>query len=231
VLIVSNIDLTKTIDVMKPTTFLNSSIREPVLNINNDYRYMKMGYYVSLHAEVLENLVIPRSEDAIDAYRHPILLIKASKHGIPTLPHIVTDSAKQIIARFGFPVIVFAVNPFSNGGYKTAQNRSALYRALRSLGLSHKFTVCAQPLRGKMVSVKTVFGQSSHGGQVEEVARKFYEAFRLPICKLHIQLFDDKAYLCGIEKMENAEIVPADLRLISEEVAQISKIGEKYWLR
>jgi len=230
VLVVSNIDLIKNTSAMKPSTFLNTSVSDHILNLNNDYRYMKMGYYVSLHAEVLGNPVIPRSENAIDAYRHPILLIKASKHGIPTLPHIVTDSAKQIIKELGFPTVVFAVNPFSNGGFKIARNRSALYRALRSFGLNHKFTVCAQPLIGEIVSVKTIFGKCDRHGSIGEVAKKFYEIFRLPICKLHIQQFEEKAYLSGIEKLEVEEITQTELRLISEEVFRISKIGEKYWL-
>jgi len=214
---------------MKPSTFLNKSIREHVLNINNDYRYMKMGYYVSLHAEVLGNHVIPRSENALDAYRHPILLIKAAKHGIPTLPHIVTDSANQIIAKLGFPLVIFAVNPFSNGGYKTAQNKSALYRALRSFGLNHKFAVCAQPLVSEMVSINTIFGKCAQPRQVQELARRFYEVFKLPICKLNIQQRETNVYLCGVEKLEVEEITPTELKLVSEEISHISKLGEKYW--
>ena len=229
-LVVSNIDLTTNTPKMEPITFLKSTIRAFTLNLNNDYRYMKMGYYVSLHAEVLGNPVIPHSENVIDAYRHPILLIKASKLGIPTLPYIVTDSAKQIIKELGFPIVVFAVNPFSNGGFKIARNKSALYGALRSFGLNHKFTVCAQPLVGEIISAKTIFGKCNHRGSVGHVAKKFYETFRLPICKLHIQQFEEKAYLCGIEKLEIEEITPAELKFISEEISRISKIGEKYWL-
>ena len=59
VLVVSNIDLTIDSLIMKPATFLDASIKEPTLNISNDYRYLKTGYYVSLHAEVLGNPVIP----------------------------------------------------------------------------------------------------------------------------------------------------------------------------
>lgn len=230
VIVVSNIDLTTDASVVEPSTFLNSSFRGFVLNINNDYRYMKMGYYVSLHAEVLGDPVIPTSEDGIDAYRHPILLMRAAKAGIPTLPYIVTDSAKQMISEFGFPLMIFAVNPFSNGGFRIAQNRSALYRALRSLGLNHKYAVCVQPLVGEVVSVKSVFGKCDGDSNVGDVAKSFYEVFKLPICKLHLQRFKDKAYLCGIEPLKMEEVLPSDLRLISEEVSRISKFGEKYWL-
>src|SRR4030067_2616098 len=105
---------------MKPSKFLESSIKGFTLNINNDYRYLKTGYYVSLHAEVLGNAVIPSSENIIDSSRTPILLLRAARAGIPTLPFLVTDSVKKIVSDFGFPVVVFAVNPFIHEGYKTA---------------------------------------------------------------------------------------------------------------
>ena len=85
-LVVSNIDLTTDLPVMKPSTFLESFIKDFTLNLNNDYRYMKTGYYVSLHAEILGNTVIPSSENIIDSSRTPILLLRAARAGIPTLP-------------------------------------------------------------------------------------------------------------------------------------------------
>ena len=144
---------------MNPGTFLDSTIKEPVLNLNNEYRYLKTGYYVSLHAEVLGNRVIPSCEDIIDSSRTPILLLRASRAGVPTLPSLVTDSVKKIISEIGFPVVIFAVNPFIYDGYKTANNKSALYRVKKSLGMNYKFAVCAQPLKGDLFSIKTFFGK------------------------------------------------------------------------
>ena len=149
VLVVSNIDLTTNSQVMKPATFLDSSIKEATININNEYRYLKTGYYVSMHAEVLGNSVIPSCENIIDSSRTPILLLRAAKAGVPTLPFLVTDSVKKITNELGFPVILFAVNPFIYDGYKLAHNKSALYRAMKSLGMNYKFAVCAQPLKGE----------------------------------------------------------------------------------
>jgi len=211
---------------MKPSTFLGSSIKDFTLNINNDYRYLKTGYYVSLHAEILGNPVIPPSENIIDAYRTPILLLKASKAGIPTLPYIVTDSVKQIISQFDFPVVVFAVNPFSYDGFRIAKNRSALYRAVKSLGISYKFAVCAQPLIGEMISFKSIFGKCDQAEVIKEISRKVYTVFKIPICKLHVQRVEEKAYLCGVQPLKREELLPADLRMISEEIFQISKNGE-----
>jgi hypothetical protein len=212
---------------MKPSTFLESSVKGFTLNINNDYRYLKTGYYVSLHAEVLGNPVIPPSENIIDAYRTPLLLLRASKAGIPTIPYIVTDSAKQIISQFNFPVVVFAVNPFSFDGYKIAKNRSALYRAMKSLGMNYKFDVCVQPLRGSMLSFKSIFGKCDLEEDVRKISAKVYEVFRIPICKLHVQRIENSLYLCGLQPLKKEEISPQDLRIISEEVSRIFNNGDQ----
>jgi hypothetical protein len=211
---------------MNPSTFLESSIKDFTLNINNDYRYLKTGYYVSLHAEILGNPVIPSSENTIDAYRTPILLLRASKAGIPTMPYLVTSSVKQIISELNFPVVIFAVNPFSYDGFKTAKNRSALYRAVKSLGMNYKFDVCAQPLKGEMISLKSIFGRSELNGAANEISKKVYEVFKIPICKLHIQRIQEKAYLCGFQPLKNEELCPRDLEIISERISEISKNGE-----
>lgn len=205
---------------MKPSTFLESSVKDFTLNINNDYRYLKTGYYVSLHAEVLGNSVIPPSESILDAYRTPLLLLRASKAGIPTIPYIVTDSAKQITSQFNFPVVVFAVNPFSFDGYKIAKNRSALYRAIKSLGMNYKFDVCVQPLRGKMLSFKSIFGKCDLEEEVKKISAKVYEVFKIPICKLHVQRTENGVYLCGLQPLRKEEISPQDLRTISKEVLE-----------
>ncbi len=229
VLVVSNIDLTTKIQVMKPATFLEASIKESTLNLNNEYRYMKTGYYVSMHAEVLGNRVIPSCEDIIDSSRTPILLLRAAKAGVPTLPSLVTDSVKKIITEIGFPVMLIAVNPFIYDGYKIAQNKSALYRAMKSLGMNYKFAVCVQPLKGELCTVKSFFGKAqSMDKPIQEIAKKVYETFKIPVCKLHIQKIVDKAYLCGLQPVEKEELSRQDLQTISKEVLLISEQGEHF---
>jgi hypothetical protein len=211
---------------MKPSTFLDSSIKDFTLNINNEYRYMKTGYYVSLHAEVLGNAVIPTSENIIDSSRTPILLLRASRAGIPTLPYVVTDSVKKIISELGFPAVIFAVNPFIYDGYKVARNKSALYRAIKSLGMNYKFAVCAQPLKGEMVSFKSIFGRCDQEESIERISEKVYELFKIPVCKLHVQKVEDKAYLCGLQPLRKDEFSSSDLKTISREVVLLSQQGE-----
>jgi hypothetical protein len=228
VLVVSNIDLTNDLRIMKPSEFLEASIKESTLNINNDYRYMKTGYYVSLHAEVLGNAVIPSSENIIDSSRTPILLLRAARAGIPTLPFLVTDSVKKIVSELNFPVAVFAVNPFIYDGFKIANNKSALYRAMKSLGMNYKFAVCAQPLKGKIVSFKSFFGKCDQDEETEKISEKVYALFKIPVCKLHVQKVEDKAYLCGLQPIGKDRLSPSDLKTISKEILLISKQGEHF---
>jgi len=229
VLVVSNIDLTTNMQVMKPATFLDSTIKEATLNISNEYRYMKTGYYVSMHAEILGNQVIPSCENIIDSSRTPILLLRAAKAGVPTLPFLVTDSVKKITTELGYPVILFAVNPFIYDGYKIANNKSALYRGMKSLGMNYKFAVCAQPLKGELFTIKSFFGKTANQDtQTQEIAKRVFETFKIPVCNLHIQKTVDKAYLCGLQPVSKEELSEIDLQQISKEVMLISEQGEHF---
>ncbi|HEX7482364.1 MAG TPA: RimK-like ATPgrasp N-terminal domain-containing protein [Candidatus Bathyarchaeia archaeon] len=226
-LVVSNFDLTDELKALKPSQFLESSIKDTTININNEYRYLKTGYYVSLHAEVLGNSVIPSCENIIDSSRTPILLLRAKRAKIPTLPFIVTDSVKKIMTELKLPVVIFAVNPFIYEGYEVAKNKSALYRALKSLGMNYKFTVCAQPLTGEMFTVKSFLGKSQlEDEQISAITEKVYELFKIPICKVHVQKTEGKAFLCGLEPMKETELSKNDLELISKEIMLISQQGE-----
>jgi hypothetical protein len=229
VLVVSSIDLSDDLHTLTPSAFLESSKKELTVNLTNDYRYLKTGYYVSLHAEVLGSNVIPSCENIIDASRTPILLLRATRAKIPTMPFLVTDNVKKIMEEVGLPVVVFAVNPFIYEGYKVAKNKSALYRAMKSLGMNYKFTVCAQPLKGELKSVKSVFGKSDLvDEQISALTQKVYELFRIPLCKIHVQKTEDKAFLCGLEPLKETELSKADKDVISREILLISQQGEHF---
>lgn len=229
VLVVSSLDLDDDLQTLTPSAFLESSKKELTINLTNDYRYLKTGYYVSLHAEVLGSNVIPSCENIIDSSRTPILLLRATRAGIPTIPFVVTDNVKKIVEEVGFPTVVFAVNPFIYEGYKVAKNKSALYRAMKSLGMNYKFTVCAQPLKGEIQTVKSVFGKSIGADeQISAITQKVYELFKLPLCKLHVQKAEDKAFLCGLEPLKETELSKADKDVISKEILLISQQDEHF---
>lgn len=227
-LVVSSINLTDGLKTVRPSEFLDSSSKGFIVNINNEYRYLKTGYYVSLHAEILGNQVIPSSKNIIDTSRTPILLLLAAKAGIDTLPFIVTDCVKKIVSEIGLPAVVFAVNPFIYEGFEVANNKSGLYRALKSLGMNYKFDVCAMPLKGQMITVKSFFGKCQNTDQeVDAIAEKVYEFFKIPICKLHIQKVEGKAYLNGLQPLKQTELASSDLEVIAKEIQQFSLQGEQ----
>jgi len=223
VLVVSNLDLAKNVQAISPAKFLESQSKGFTLNLDNDYRYLKTGYYVSMHAEILDNPVIPTSKNIIDANRTPILLLKAQKAGIPTLPNLTTGSVKQILEETEFPLVLFAVNPFMYDGYKIAKNKSALYRAVKSLGMNYKFAVCVQPLVGEMISFKSIFGKCTQDEALRRISEKAYEVFKIPICKLHVQRTEKETYLCGLQPLHREEILPYDVNVICEQVSEMSK--------
>lgn len=227
-MVVSNLNLTERLKTVRPSEFLDSSSKDLTVNINNEYRYLKTGYYVSLHAEILGNTVIPSSKNIIDTSRTPILLLRASRAGIDTLPFVVTDCVKKIISDVGLPAVVFAVNPFIYEGFEIAKNKSGLYRAMKSLGMNYKFDVCAMPLKGEMVSVKSFFGKCPEGdAEVCALAEKVYALFKIPVCRLHIQKVEGKAFLNGLQPLKQKELVSSDLELISKEIMLFSQQGEQ----
>jgi hypothetical protein len=93
--------------------------------------------------------------------------------------------------------------------------------------MNYKFAVCAQPLKGEMFSIKSFFGTSAHENEeVRKISEKVYELFKIPVCKLHIQKVEEKAYLCGLQPLRKDELSPCDLKTISREILLLAKQGE-----
>ncbi len=158
---------------------------------------------------------------------HQFFCYALTRAKIPTAPFLVTDSVTKIMAELKLPVVVFAVNPFIYEGYQVAKNKSALYRTMKSLGMNYKFTVCAQPLMGEMFTIKSFLGKSQiKDEQISAITEKVYELFKIPICKLHVQKAEGKAFLCGLEPLKEKELSKKDRELISKEIMLISQQGE-----
>ena len=93
--------------------------------------------------------------------------------------------------------------------------------------MNYKFDVCAQPLRGEMVTVKSLFGKSQIADeQISALIEKVYQFFKIPICKIHVQKSEDKAFLCGLEPLKESNLSKSDLELISKEIMLISQQDE-----
>jgi hypothetical protein len=218
--------------VVEARSFLISGGRQPlVVNISPDYRYMKMGYYVSLHADLIGSPVIPKCSDVLDVYRTPISLLRASKAGIPVAPYVVTDSAEEVISGFDLPVMIFAVNPFPSYGFQVAYSKTGLYGVMKRLTLNKRYTICAMPVIGELVSLKTIFGAPINmltknvcNGEVHRISKMIFNEFRVPMFKSYMQRKGDQLYLCGLDPLKNCSRLNAtESALIAD---GITKVGE-----
>lgn len=220
------------VKVVGTRSFLGCLNRQPsVVNISPDYRYMKMGYYVSLHADLIGSPVIPRCADALDVYRTPISLLRASKAGIPVVPYLVTDSAEEVISGFDLPVMIFAVNPFPTYGFQVAYSKSGLYAVMKRLTMNKRYMVCAMPVLGELVSLKTLFGipinlltKNVCDGEVRRISEMVFEEFRVPMFKSYMQRKGDQLYLCGLDPLKDSGRLNATESALIEE--GVTKAGE-----
>jgi hypothetical protein len=208
--------------VIGSNTFLKSWLEDAVLNIQSDYRYMRMGYYVSMQAEVIGCPVIPSCQDSLDAYRTPIFLLRAGKRRLATSPYFVSDNVKDIMFEVDFPMILFPLHPLANGGYKVVHSEGSLYRAVRSLGMNQKYPVCAENLFGRLISTKSLLG-SAEDPTVATMTARVYEEFKLPVCRIIFQVLGNEPYLCSLSAVHPEELTSEDLQVLSEKIGAVGK--------
>ena len=222
-LIVSDLDIRgPRSEVMDSNTFLKSRVHDTILNIQPDYRYMRTGYYVSMQAEVMDCPVRPSCQDSLDAYRTPIFLLRANKAGLPTSPYIVSDNVKDIMFEADFPMVLFPLHPASNGAYKVVNSEGSLYRTVKSLGMNQKYPVCAENLFGRLISTKSLLG-AVDDPLVTKLAAGVYEEFRLPICRLYLQVLGEEAYLCSLSPVHPEELTQRELRVLRDRIEATGK--------
>lgn len=197
-----------------PFTFLKSSPRGDVLNVSHDYRYQKMGYYVSMHAELCGNPVTPRCSDILDTHRNPLLMMRALRARIPCLPYTLVSRYQR---NMELPALCFAVNPYTCNSVTQVRSESKMLRTMKSLSVNHRYPVSVQPLIGDVREAVQVFGETDVP-EARDIARKFYEEFRVPIGKLVVQIVDGVARLSHFEPVQKGEV---DWSLVREKVREL----------
>ena len=185
-----------------PFLFLGQPVHDNVLNINHDYRYLRMGYYVSAHAETFGVDVTPNCTEIMDAYRNPLLIEKAKRHGIRTNYYrLITSSGSELDA----PALLFAVNPFTNNSMKVVDSGSKLPGMIKRMSMGARFPVSLHPLTGEVVEIIQIFGESTNE-ETSEFTKEFYEVFNIPICKLVVQIDDGGVVLNHCEPAMKKEV-------------------------
>ncbi|NJD77031.1 MAG: hypothetical protein FIB08_08040 [Candidatus Methanoperedens sp.] len=185
-----------------PLFFLGQPVRDSVLNVNHDYRYLRMGYYVSAHAETFGVEVTPDCTEIMDAYRNPLLIEKARRNGLPTNGYRLVTRPNENLT---IPAMLFAVNPFTNNSMKVVKSGSRLPGIIKKMSFDARFPVSLHPVTGEVKEIIQMFGEST-SDETSDFARKFYEIFNIPICKLIVQIDDGKVILNHCEPAMEKEV-------------------------
>ncbi len=185
-----------------PFLFLRQPVHDSVFNINHDYRYLRMGYYVSAHAETFGVEVTPDCTEIMDAYRNPLLMEKAKRNGIRTNNYRLVTSARSEIDA---PVLLFAVNPFTNNSMKVVNSSSKLQAMIKRMSIDARFPVSLHPVTGEVLEIIQMFGDSTNE-ETAGFAERFYEVFNIPICKLIVQIDDEGVVLNHCEPAMKKEV-------------------------
>ncbi len=184
-----------------PLLFLRQPVHDSVLNINHDYRYLRMGYYVSAHAETFGVEVTPSCTEIMDAYRNPLLMEKAKRNGLPTNDYRLITSPCDL----GAPAMLFAVNPFTNNSMKVVRSGSKLPGVIRKMSYDARFPVSMHPLTGEILEIIQMFGESTNE-ETSLFTKKFFEIFNIPICKLIVQMDERGVILNHCEPAMKKEV-------------------------
>jgi hypothetical protein len=185
-----------------PLLFLRQPVNDSVLNINHDYRYLQMGYYVSAHAETFGVEVTPSCTEIMDAYRNPLLIEKAKRHGLLTSNYRLVASPDF---ELNAPVVLFAVNPFTNNSMKVVNSSKKLPGMIKKMSYDARFPVSLHPLTGEVQEIVQMLGESTNE-ETSEFAKKFFEIFNIPICKLVVQINDGDVLLDHCEPAMKKEV-------------------------
>ncbi len=199
-----------------PFLFLRQPVHDSVLNINHDYRYLRMGYYVSAHAETFGVEVTPSCTEIMDAYRNPLLMEKAKRHGLLTREYRLLISPQDDLRP---PFLLFAVNPFTNNSMKVVNSSEKLPGMIKKMSYGARFPVSLHPLTGEVLEIVQIFGESTNE-EANRFTKKFFEIFNIPICKLVVQMDDEGIILNHCEPAMKKEV---DWDIVHDKVHEIIK--------
>jgi hypothetical protein len=199
-----------------PLFFLREPVHDNVLNINHDYRYLRMGYYVSAHAETFGVEVTPSCTEIMDAYRNPLLIEKARKQGLQTSDYrLITKPKEDLIT----PALLFAVNPFTYNSMKVVKSGTKLPGMIKKMSRDARFPVSLHPVTGEIMEIIQVFGESSNE-ETSGFTEKFFDVFNIPICKLIVQIDGEGIILDHCEPALRKEV---DWSMVHDKVGDIKR--------
>ncbi|MEM0215332.1 MAG: RimK-like ATPgrasp N-terminal domain-containing protein [Archaeoglobaceae archaeon] len=171
-------------DQEPPDDFLRKSVRDTVLNLLGDYRYLSKGYYVSLHAEENGCVVYPSVKNALDIYRAPVFVERLKKAGIET-PEVfaLRDPNPE-------RCVLVPLNPFSRNSAKIIRSESQYVKYFRSLSMDYHYPVVQVRAKGNVEEFEFYMGRTK--GYDNWVFRRIFEVFGVPLGKVLVERIGNK---------------------------------------
>jgi len=172
---------------------------ETYYNLYGDYTYMLEGYYETLMSQLTGINIHPTAEECLDAYIIALAMEKASLNGIPVPEYkIVTDKTKID----SFPVLGYAMNPFSNNSY-IIDNGSFYEHKIKSLTLSGKYFALLQKIPSedyRLDTIRCILGLTNVK-EYQEFAMSIFKVFKIPLMKIKTIVTLDNYFLSAIEPL------------------------------
>jgi hypothetical protein len=152
---------------------------ELIINLSQDLRFLKYGYYISLHA----NRVVPAIKDLFDLYCPP-LIFKRLEGKLSIIKLKILDEAPLEAGK----VIIFPVNQLNKTRYFIARNNFEKQIYYEAASLHHRYPVAVLPLKNKLKEFAVIFGECSHRNkEYAAIAKLIYSELKIPIFKLLMQ--------------------------------------------
>ncbi|MEM1545562.1 MAG: RimK-like ATPgrasp N-terminal domain-containing protein [Candidatus Methanomethylicia archaeon] len=187
-----------------PDNFLRRKVHDTVLNLLGDYRFHRIGYYVSLHAEENNCRVFPSVKNALDVYRAPIFLTRLRKAGFEVPSFKIFPKPNPCRS-----VVLLPLNPFSKNSPRLVRSESQYYRFFRSLSMNYHYPVVHVEVEGEIMEITLHLTRASNGW--DELARRIFNVFSIPLGKILVEKIDSRVrpiYFMPLEREEiNLELI------------------------
>lgn len=181
-------------------------------NFYGDYTYMREGYYETLQSQLSGVNIHPSTQESLDAYIVAIAMEKAKTADI-RIPEYLIVTEKTKVEHF--PVIGYAMNPFSNNSY-IIDNPKFYEHKIKSLTLSGKYLALVQKIPSddyRLDTIRSVLGMTSVK-EYKEFAMKIFQVFKLPLMRIKVIVTLDGYYLSAIEPLDYDDLTINEKKMV-----------------
>lgn len=180
-------------DLEPPDIFLKKKPESDVLNLVGDYRFLTVGYFVSLHAEENGCKVHPRTKDALDVYRAAVFIERLRKSGIKVPNFRIVPKPEPETC------VLVPMNPFCKNSVKLVKNESQYIKVFKRIGMNRYPVV---QLKAEKIDEVRIFLNRADKPEFNWLAEIIFKEFGVPLGKVLIADNFKPFYFMPMEKEE-----------------------------